>query len=188
RRLHLPLPRSAPATSKVPLIAARAAAVGKPRGGTLDVCAQKMRRGNGGLWDDSARNASEDRGAVSMHCPVTSGKRDKHSLEKVLGRAMAFVAQHLGCGRRVLVHCEDGLQQSVCVVVAILTCHFDILGTAFAPSPSPPQPLSKEDLRQRLRIVSMHHPQARPTRSMLRQIFNYCRGLAEGAGVACKRL
>merc|ERR1712008_627737 len=88
-------------------------------------------------------------------------------------------------GRRVLVCCEDALERSVCVTVAILLCHYPESCNAnhiltFVPQVSIPNPLTKDCLRQCLRLVAVNHPQAQPTRGMLKQVFNYCQAVHGG--------
>lgn len=40
--------------------------------------------------------------------PIAGPKRDRMALRARLPAALDFVAGHLSCGRRVLVHCDDG--------------------------------------------------------------------------------
>jgi hypothetical protein len=74
---------------------------------------------------------------------------------------------------------------SVAAAVAVLLCHYhhrDTTASAeltFQRTASPPADLSKEAVRARLSLVSACHPHARPTRSMLQQVWLYCRGLLD---------
>ena len=47
-------------------------------------------------------------GPAYLHLPVVSNKKDKHSLEQMLGPALEFAQQQLRVGRRLLILCESG--------------------------------------------------------------------------------
>ena len=53
-------------------------------------------------------------------CPVAEGKKDKYELEKWLAVAIVFVITNVVRGRRVLVHCAQGMDRSVAVTMATL--------------------------------------------------------------------
>eukprot|EP00241_Pyramimonas_parkeae_P002516 CAMPEP_0114225294 /NCGR_PEP_ID=MMETSP0058-20121206/584_1 /TAXON_ID=36894 /ORGANISM="Pyramimonas parkeae, CCMP726" /LENGTH=457 /DNA_ID=CAMNT_0001335867 /DNA_START=258 /DNA_END=1631 /DNA_ORIENTATION=+ len=112
-----------------------------------------------------------------FHARCGTAKSDKFGFERVLPDILSFASKRLAEDDKLLVCCEDGLERSVCAAVAILLCHFDPSGSEFRKECLPPSGMSKEDVRQRLRLVSSFHPHARPTRGMLRQVFNFCRGL-----------
>ena len=86
-----------------------------------------------------------------------------------------------------LLICCLGLDQSVAVAVAVLLACF----TRGSQEKSPefvgafkkvgtkdevrfsPEPVTKVDVRQRLGYISCYYPQARPTRGMLKQVYNF---------------
>jgi tRNA A64-2'-O-ribosylphosphate transferase len=59
-----------------------------------------------------------------LQLPVEEGKRDKTELERWLAVGITFICFHLVQGRRVLVHCAQGRDRSVAVVLAtvVLFC------------------------------------------------------------------
>ncbi len=56
-----------------------------------------------------------------LQLPVAEGKRDKKELEKWIPVGLAFLIQHIQRGRRVLVHCAQGRDRSVAIVLALVT-------------------------------------------------------------------
>lgn len=59
-----------------------------------------------------------------MHMPVAEGKRDKRDLERQLPAALRFAFSQLSRGRRLLIHCAQGMDRSVGVAVAILATFY----------------------------------------------------------------
>lgn len=55
-----------------------------------------------------------------LQLAVAEGKRDRTELERLMPVALLFVIQHLQQGRRVLVHCAQGKDRSVAVVLALV--------------------------------------------------------------------
>ena len=55
-----------------------------------------------------------------LQLPVEEGKRDKTELERWLAVGITFICYHLALGRRVLVHCAQGRDRSVAVVLAVV--------------------------------------------------------------------
>lgn len=74
-------------------------------------------------FNDDLRSRDEK---FYLQLPVEEGKRDKTELEKWLPVGLAFLFQHLQKDRRVLVHCAQGKDRSVAVVV-IFICFACIL-------------------------------------------------------------
>lgn len=55
-----------------------------------------------------------------LRLPVREGKRDRNELERLLALGLVFLLINATEGRRVLVHCAQGRDRSVAVVVAAL--------------------------------------------------------------------
>ena len=53
--------------------------------------------------------------------PVAEGKKDKSELERYLPLGLCFLIYHLQQGRRVLIHCAQGRDRSVAVVLALIS-------------------------------------------------------------------
>ncbi|CAD7702181.1 unnamed protein product [Ostreobium quekettii] len=119
--------------------------------------------------------------------PVMSSKHDRMALKRALPQALQFVSGHLAEGHSVLIHCHDGLDQSVCIAVAVLLACFTRSTQGTVPQFCRPfqrsgpggdavrsvEPVTKAGVRQRLAYISAHYPQARPTRGMLKQVYNF---------------
>jgi hypothetical protein len=56
-----------------------------------------------------------------LQLPVKEGKRDKSELERWMAIGVCFVGIHAQQGRRVLIHCAQGLDRSVAVAIAAVT-------------------------------------------------------------------
>ena len=55
-----------------------------------------------------------------LQLPVLEGKRDKTELERWLPVALIFIANHMREGRKILVHCAQGKDRSVGIVLAFV--------------------------------------------------------------------
>jgi tRNA A64-2'-O-ribosylphosphate transferase len=55
-----------------------------------------------------------------LQLAVSEGKRDKTELERWMPVGLVFLLQHLQQGRRVLVHCAQGKDRSVAMVLALV--------------------------------------------------------------------
>jgi tRNA A64-2'-O-ribosylphosphate transferase len=116
---------------------------------------------------------------------VAHAKADRASLALALPRAVAFASAHLAASRTVLVACPDGRERAPGVAVALLAACFEEEPEAAADGPprvrfvgaAPPDAgASKLALRRWLAFLSAHHPDARPTRGLLKQAFRFLRG------------
>lgn len=58
-------------------------------------------------------------GKAYLCCPVAEGKKDKYELERWLAVATVFVITNLVAGRKVLVHCAQGMDRSVAMSMAV---------------------------------------------------------------------
>ena len=116
---------------------------------------------------------------------------DCTSLLSVLPECAAFAAAHLRAGRRTVLACPDGCERASAVAVGVLAALYRESACAAAAELALPQLLapgepqaaaSKLALRRWLAFVSAHHPQARPTRGLLKQCFQFARGQSESDG------
>lgn len=122
-----------------------------------------------------------------FHLPIAHSKVDRSSLMDHMADALDFLSYHLHCGRSVLIHDVTGLDTCVCVAVAMLLACFSPGESDKGSSPrllqpfmvhkagyvATPVPVSKEEVRRRLAFVSSSYPQARPSRGMLKQVYNF---------------
>ena len=58
-------------------------------------------------------------GKAYLCCPVAEGKKDKYELERWLAVAIVYVITNLVAGRKVLIHCAQGMDRSVAVSMAV---------------------------------------------------------------------
>ncbi|GLI70274.1 hypothetical protein VaNZ11_015206 [Volvox africanus] len=127
-----------------------------------------------------------------LHLPVQHFKHSRTSLIQHLDAALGFLSYHLSRGRRVLIHDTNGSDTCVCIAVALLLACY---GPCYTGGPSAPawkrpyctsdevgisrgrelvpRGITKDAVRQCLAYVSEFYPNARPTRGMLRQVFNH---------------
>ncbi len=76
---------------------------------------------------DSAHMTVLPGGKLYLQLPVKEGKRDKTELEKWLPLTMLFIGVNLCRGKRILIHCAQGQDRSVAVVMAALCLFYDFL-------------------------------------------------------------
>ena len=70
------------------------------------------------MADSCRRRANERR--YYLQLPVREGKRDRTELEKYMTWGILFIVVHTKQNRRVLVHCAQGMDRSVAVVMAVM--------------------------------------------------------------------
>lgn len=66
------------------------------------------------------RRAVSQKACYYLQLPVAEGKRDKSELERWMPAGLAFLVEHLRQDRRVLVHCAQGRDRSVAIVMAFV--------------------------------------------------------------------
>ena len=70
-------------------------------------------------YDGLVSGEDVPRGKTYLCCPVAEGKKDKHGLERWLAVAIVFAVTNLVAGRKVLVHCAQGMDRSVAMSMAV---------------------------------------------------------------------
>ena len=102
-------------------------------------------------------------GRPGLHLPLID---DDPIPERYLDRAIEFLDEHAGAGRRVLVHCMGGMSRSVSVVCAYLALRED------AP------------LEEVLRRIQLRRPLANPAEEVWASVERYVTGrrLNESSG------
>jgi tRNA A64-2'-O-ribosylphosphate transferase len=99
-----------------------------------------------------------------LHVPAKKAKVSRTDLMKALPRCIDFTRRTLGTpGARLCVTCDDGVDHSVAVAVAL----------CIAMGPSSSSSVDKDEVRKRLALVAKTHPDARPTRASLKQVYNF---------------
>ena len=112
-----------------------------------------------------------------LHAHGPAAEAGRTSLLDALPALHAFAAPRLRRGERILVACADGCERAPAVAVALLHALFSDAGeeVRLLPAGQPPPPASKLALRRWLALVSAHAPQSRPTRGLLKQVFQFAR-------------
>lgn len=70
---------------------------------------------------NSAHLSSSSSSRFYLKLPVAEGKRDRIQLERWLPVGLLFLLLHIQKGRRILVHCNQGKDRSVAVVMALVS-------------------------------------------------------------------
>lgn len=58
-----------------------------------------------------------------LQLPIDEGKKDKHNLERWMPVGLVFIGHHLQQNRRVLVHCAQGRDPSVAIVLSFVALY-----------------------------------------------------------------
>lgn len=113
-------------------------------------------------------NAIEPSSLLCIQSPM--GKRGQHHfLQTVLPRSMPFIEAHLLRGNRVCIACENGLDISVGLCLAVLTKLFYDDGSLILHTDKRTA-LSKSVLRTRLHWIISSDPTANPSRTTLKRV------------------
>jgi hypothetical protein len=70
--------------------------------------------------DMSESTKEQQKRCFYLQLAVAEGKRDRTELERLLPVGLVFLIHHLQQGRRALVHCAQGKDRSVAVVLALV--------------------------------------------------------------------
>ena len=144
------------------------------------------------LCDDEGGDEATAAAASALEAPagavlcvrVARAKMDRESLAPALTAAAAFADAHLAAGRTLVVACPDGMERAPAVAVALLAACFteepaslqSLPLVRFSGLALPCAAASKVLTRRWLAFVSAHHTDARPTRGLLKQAFQWLRG------------
>ncbi|KAJ2851200.1 tRNA A64-2'-O-ribosylphosphate transferase [Coemansia brasiliensis] len=93
-----------------------------------------------------------------LHLPITDSKRGQLEMAQAIPRAIEFIAQYIGNrSTRILVHCAQGTNVSVCIALAILTKYFDSQGMFNVNSR---KDITKQMIQNRLLWITTAHAKA----------------------------
>ena len=73
----------------------------------------------------NGRSQGENHGYY-LQLPVQEGKRYRTELEKWMAVGICFCVLHAQAGRRILIHCAQGKDRSVCVALALVVLFCDL--------------------------------------------------------------
>ncbi|KAJ1801026.1 tRNA A64-2'-O-ribosylphosphate transferase [Coemansia sp. RSA 2399] len=109
-----------------------------------------------------------------IYLPIPEGKRGQAELGNQIPRALAFVLPFLRVpGKRVLVHCSQGMDRSAGIALAIMTRFFDkhrMFCEDRIEEKEDPGAVTKEGILNRLLWITTSHQKANPSRATLKQM------------------
>jgi tRNA A64-2'-O-ribosylphosphate transferase len=104
-----------------------------------------------------------------LHIRTQKAKVSRTGLMHALPQCLDFIRSKCEAGLRVCITCDDGTDHSVAVAIA----------ASISMTFKDPSKATKDDVRRRLAIISRTHPDARPTRGSLKQVYNYLIGVSD---------
>ncbi|CAO3573110.1 unnamed protein product [Mortierella alpina] len=132
-----------------------------------------------------ARN-QEGQDFYYLHLPIAEGKKGQHQLLEMIpvaiqavqqlyaARAEAIYPQEAPPSPKILVHCQQGMDRSVGIALALLvSCFNEITGAYCDANALQPATATKEVIQRRLFQVMSHRLAARPSRATLKMVNTY---------------
>lgn len=112
---------------------------------------------------------------------ISSGKKGRFQLLKLLQNADEFLHAALKQNQRVLICCENGHDVSVVVAISILAKYFTENGE-FSKSERPQIAITKQLIRKRLHFILKYRHMASPLRSLMRMLNSHLMSTQVGKG------
>ena len=78
-------------------------------------------------YDELSSGSGIPNGKYYLQLPVKEGKRDRSELENWMGVALLFISKNLARGKRILIHCAQGMDRSVAVAMAALCIFYNFI-------------------------------------------------------------
>jgi hypothetical protein len=118
-----------------------------------------------------------DQRCRSVWLPTKPAKFDKHGLERQLPAALQFIDRQRRLGHSVLICDDDGIDSCVCIALAAMLCcdtapNGCAAGHGLGDMPAVVHGV-KAAARSRLAEISGFHTTSGPTRTALKQVYNY---------------
>ncbi|KAF9129258.1 hypothetical protein BGW39_004310 [Mortierella sp. 14UC] len=124
-----------------------------------------------------------DKDYYYLHLPIAEGKKGQHQLLEMIPMAIKAVQQMFSAATtsvskdgaqemvnpRILVHCQQGMDRSVGVTLALLASCFDESTGAYS-SDAKATTATKEMIQRRLFQIMSHRLAARPSRATLKMV------------------
>ncbi|KAK3825335.1 MAG: tRNA A64-2'-O-ribosylphosphate transferase [Benniella sp.] len=142
-------------------------------------CAAEIRR------DIMFEGSEESQVYHYLHLPIAEGKKGQRQLLEMIPFAIKAVesfyasratqeADGKACGAKILIHCQQGMDRSVGIALALLVSCFDEeTGGYIRGSRDKQQTTSKEAIQRRLFQIMSHRLAARPSRATLKMVNTY---------------
>ena len=112
---------------------------------------------------------------------ISSGKKGRFKLMKLLDTADEFLLSALKQNKRVLICCENGHDVSVVVAISILAKHFSE-DEEFSEAARPQAVVTKQLIRKRLHFILKYRHMASPLRSLMRVLNSHLMSTQVGKG------
>ena len=133
----------------------------------------------------SPKDDTSDKEYHYLHLPIAEGKKGQHQLLEMIPFAIKAVesfyasratqeADGKACSAKILIHCQQGMDRSVGIALALLVSCFDEeTGGYIRGSRDKQQTTTKEAIQRRLFQIMSHRLAARPSRATLKMVNTY---------------
>ncbi|KAI1316232.1 hypothetical protein EDD11_010279 [Mortierella claussenii] len=114
-----------------------------------------------------------------LHLPIAEGKKGQHQLLEMIPVAIKAVRSVFTSrltvdtkapSPKILVHCQQGMDRSVGIALALLVSCFDENTGVYCGEASDQMPVTKEAIQKRLFQIMSHRLAARPSRATLKMV------------------
>ncbi|KAG0240657.1 hypothetical protein BGX31_001795, partial [Mortierella sp. GBA43] len=128
---------------------------------------------------DLPSGVSNDKEYCYLHLPIAEGKKGQHQLLEMIPIAIKAVksiydsrTDHETSSAKILIHCQQGMDRSVGIALALLVSCFDEETGRYCGGNSD-KPQTKEVIQRRLFQIMSHRLAARPSRATLKMVNTY---------------
>ncbi|KAJ3288456.1 hypothetical protein HDU76_007668 [Blyttiomyces sp. JEL0837] len=151
---------------------------------TVDQSVVKRRKDRNGNRDSDIGDDKDggDTG-LYLYLPIPEGKKGQKALGDCLEIGVGFLELVLKRGGRVLVHCAQGKDRSVCVVLAFLVTYLKYNGSQFQLDLTDPvvkESVTKQQIQDRLMYIQQFRTKAQPSRTNLKRVNTHFMEINDG--------
>ncbi|KAF9436705.1 hypothetical protein BGZ76_003193 [Entomortierella beljakovae] len=122
-----------------------------------------------------------------LHLPIAEGKKGQHQFLEMIPIAIKAVrslytsrtekglsdSEEDSSSLKILIHCQQGMDRSVGIALAILVSSFDIETGKYYDGIESPSLATKETIQKRLFQIMSHRLASRPSRATLKMVNKY---------------
>ncbi|KAG9307815.1 hypothetical protein G9A89_023380 [Geosiphon pyriformis] len=103
-----------------------------------------------------------------LQLPIPEGKKGQNVLFEMIPKALEYLCEPLFQSKKVLIHCEQGIDRSVGIALAVLINFFDE-EEQYIDGGINHKVVTKELVQRRLLFITSFHKKANPTRATLKK-------------------